>query len=164
MFWIIVDNDKHQTMCVIILYRFNVCSHNIQHPHRFPFWMYFIIYLNAERFSKCKYNIIYVWHKVRVRLQTIRLGYSDERRDVVKVGYDKQYLNLLARDPRTCCGDRRRPRTQNRKRMSGLGPSKAHHKTHMNSGPAQAQPHQTRWQRPHLDQSPHLQVHLLPIQ
>ena len=34
--------------------------------------------------------------------------------------------------------DERGPRTQNRKRMSS-GPSKAHHKTHMNSGPAQAQ-------------------------
>ena len=34
--------------------------------------------------------------------------------------------------------EERGPRTQNRKRMSS-GPSKAHHKTHMNSGPAQAQ-------------------------
>ena len=78
---------------------------------------------------------------VRVRLQTIGIEWWTKRysrgwlwRTIFKfVGsWSKNLLRALERR------DERGPRTQNRKRMSS-GPSKAHHKTHMNSGPAQAQ-------------------------
>ena len=123
-----------------------------------------IPYLQPPDWGQPYWMTRYVWHKVRVRFKTIGIEWWTKRcckgslwRTIFKFfgSWSKNLLRAL---------EGRGPRIQNRKRMSGLGPSKAHHKTHMNSGPAQAQPHQTRWQRPHLDQSPHLQVHLLPIQ
>ena len=123
-----------------------------------------LLYFNAKRFSKCKF----VCHKVR--LQSIDMVCW---RDVVKVGYDEQYSNLLARDPRTCCescehwrGEMREdpgPRIE-----SGWARDRQRRiikPTWTLARPRpRPRPHQTRWQRPHLDQSPHLQVHLLPSQ